>query len=188
MTHYGDLWRMIRLNKQEVTKLLGVLSAAFPDVKIDDMTIRVYFEELKDLDYQPAQLAIKNLIAVSPYFPRIASIRERYFDIVSPRVTTIDAIALINKAISDYGRYEVARALEFLQREDKAIYKIAKAIGFQNICNTNINNYRAELITLHREVSKAERENMQLSGELRSRITQLSNKMRAEALMIECMD
>lgn len=173
------------MNKQEATNLIAVISASFPDVKVNDMTIRSYYENLKDLEYELACIAVKQLISTSAYFPRIASIREKYFELSNPKKTSADAIALINKAISDFGRYESIKAMDFLREEDKALYEVVKAIGFNNICNSNINNYRTEIELLHKETDKANRENMQLSGELKSRIAKLSGKMRVAALMLE---
>ena len=59
-------------------------------------------------------IAVKELIATSTYFPRISQIREKYMSLIKPEniVSTVDAIKILNSAISNFGRYRTIEAIK----------------------------------------------------------------------------
>nr|DAR29935.1 MAG TPA: Loader and inhibitor of phage G40P [Caudoviricetes sp.] len=178
------------MNKEEFSQVMGVIAAAFPDITISLQTTKTYFEELKDLDYKITCLAVKQLLATSTYFPRIAQIRGKYAELTSPEsnISSVDAIGILNKSISHFGRYRTNEALDYIKGQSTALYEIVRAIGFNNICSADMNRFRFEVETLYKESEKSIKEQAMLSGEVRSKIAQLTGKVRANALALEVCD
>lgn len=174
----------------EFSNVMGVICAAFPDINISRETVDIYFSELKDLEYDVTCVAVKELIATSIYFPRISQIREKYISLIKPEntVTTVDAIKILNNAISNFGRYRTIEALEYIKRESTALYEIINAIGFRNICSADMNRYRVEVEALYKESEKEIRENAVLSTALKNRISMLSDKISSSALYINSVE
>ena len=61
----------------EILAILDRLLHAYPEKKLDKRTLKIYLEELGDIPAQLLQQAASQHIRTSPYFPRIADLRQR---------------------------------------------------------------------------------------------------------------
>jgi len=137
-------------------------------------------EFFKPLDYGIAQIALKYLIETEKYMITIAHIKEAYQHVQQKQANTIDAIAIVNKAISDFGRYRHKEAMEYIEKQDPATYQIVKAMGFQNFCNGETNFIRPEFEKLHKIVHQEIKNNQMLSTDTRVLIADLRGTMDAK--------
>lgn len=175
------------MDLKQFSKIMGTLAVAFPSTSVTEQTNKLYYKCLADLDYEPCTVAIQQLIMTTQFFPTVAEIRRKYTEIANPisNISTIDALEVLNKAVREYGRYRALEAKEWIKKESETLGRIVDAVGFNNICNADLNRFRVEFETLYREADKDVREQAMLSGEVRSKIAQLSGKLRNSALMLE---
>ena len=174
------------MESKQFSNIMATLAVTY-DKKIPPERSKIYFESLKDLDFEICKAAVQNLIMTSEFFPSIAQIRSKYTEISNPSAVTgtVDAMGILNRAISDYGRYRASEALEYIKGESETLYQVVSAIGFGNICNSDLQRYRGEVESLFRDCEKSVKEQAMLSGEVRSKIAMLSGKLRNNALAIE---
>jgi len=65
------------MRASDAEKLVAVLKAAYPRQPIPPETARLYAAQLINLPADLVELAVRDLIATTPYFPAIADIRRR---------------------------------------------------------------------------------------------------------------
>lgn len=172
---------------EEFTMVMSYLVSAYPGANISGPTTKVYFEHLKDIPFETMEKAAAKIVEGSRFFPTVAELREMCLKEERPEFTrnTFEALALINDAISKFGRYRPAEALEYIRGQDMVLYNIVKAIRFNNICSSDLRKYRTELEMLYKESSEDMRKSAQLTGTTVSQIMRLSKKMEYEALTME---
>lgn len=66
----------------EAAKVIATLIAAYPRIEISEETTKLYAKFLQDLDYKQVQAAVVKHIAISPYFPTIAELRQAALDVI----------------------------------------------------------------------------------------------------------
>lgn len=178
------------MNQMDFSKIMQKMIACYPDVNVSTDTTKMYYAQLKDLDYSVCAAAVTQLLQTSHFFPRIAQIREKAMEITSPvsAVSTIDAIKLLNENISLFGRYRSQEGMDWLKAQSETLYTIVKAIGYQNICNADLQRFRGEFESLYREADKSMKEQAMLSGEVQSKVAQLTGKLRSSALLLDSDD
>lgn len=66
------------MTREETKRIIGLLIAAYPARKIEDVTALVdsYWLGLDDFDYPAVELACKSLIRSSKFFPSISELRD----------------------------------------------------------------------------------------------------------------
>lgn len=67
------------MRKSEVTKVLTMLSGAYPSANVTPETVMVYETMLSDLEAMSVVQAVIDHIATSKWFPSISELRERVF-------------------------------------------------------------------------------------------------------------
>lgn len=91
--------------KEDFMKLVTVLRAAYNSEKFmpDKQSAMVWYEMLKDIDYQTLMQGCYKLIQSSPYPPTIADIRASCASLTAEpqRLTDLEAWALVRKALSN---------------------------------------------------------------------------------------
>lgn len=90
--------------REDFMKLVTVLRAAYSSEKFmpDKQSALVWYEMLKDIDYQTLMQGCYKLIQSSPYPPTIADIRASCTSLQTvERLTDLEAWALVRKALSN---------------------------------------------------------------------------------------
>jgi len=64
------------MNSRDVTAVLGVLAAAWPNQTITEQTARVWMDLLADIDSEDAMAAARILIKREHWFPSVAQFRS----------------------------------------------------------------------------------------------------------------
>lgn len=92
------------MTRVEFSKIILLLNAAYKSkdyvMIADKMQADMWFEMLKDLEYEVCAKAVRNLIARSPYEPKISDLRSEYARLVQPQyMTAQEAWSVVRDAI-----------------------------------------------------------------------------------------
>lgn len=112
------------LRREEFGVLVKALKAVFTDPQFipDKNAFEVYYNLLKDLDYNQLSLGVHKYLATAKKPPTIADLREYYYSIASPEakeLTELEAWRLVRRAISNsnyHAAEEFAKLPEACQR------------------------------------------------------------------------
>lgn len=80
------------MTKGEVSQLVAVLMACYPNARVPDGTVVAYENFLEELDHEQASRAVASLVRSSKFFPTIAEVVTAYEALTPPKP-------------SDYRRY-----------------------------------------------------------------------------------
>lgn len=144
------------MEKEELKKLIVMLRSNYRNFVVSTQEIfDFWYEALKDLDYKVCEKAVLKITVQEEFPPTIATIRKAYMDIEQgSKVSSAQALGLVNTAIKKYGRYRTLDALEWLKSENEDIYNVVKSIGFKNICTANYEFVSPRITKMYEEVSK----------------------------------
>lgn len=92
---------------EEITKLMAIMSVAFPGKDLPKATIKLYAEVLKDLPEDVLEAASNELIASSNFFPTVAEWRGKSIDLMIGKHNIPTAAEAWEEAIDHcrHGRY-----------------------------------------------------------------------------------
>lgn len=129
---------LIQLPWDDFQKMMAIITAAFPTFKLDmsnQVAVKVWYDNLKDLDPKILAYAVKSIIATSEFPPSIATLRGKYCEINSPeRVENEEGWGLVMRAIRNYGYMRATEALESLPTHvQRAVLFVG---GFKAICES----------------------------------------------------
>lgn len=68
---------------RDITGLVGILTASFPNNKVSRETIQIYQRTLSDLPLDVLEMAILQLVTTSKFFPTVSEIRDASFSIMA---------------------------------------------------------------------------------------------------------
>ena len=172
------------MSSKEFINIAGILTAGW-EKNFDDVTLKVWYEALKDLDYKRTELAVDKLTAVLAGRITPAHIRKAYIELECENKSTADMFTLIDRAVADYGRYKVLEAMEYIKKQDEAAYVIIKALGFLNVCDNKPNFLKPQLKELYKEAALSIRNQKVLPDKLRLELTKLKNTLTENTLALE---
>lgn len=164
------------MTRNEMSRLLAVIAAAFPRFQVDDsgITLNVWHEMLGDLDYQVAQLAVKKLIMQSTFPPSIAEVRKAATDMLNPGLTTgAQAWGEVTRAIRDYGYYREAEAIASMS---PTTARVVKYMGWRDICMSEepTGVLRGHFMRMYDQVADREAQERLLPAGLQEQISRLA--------------
>lgn len=123
------------MQEAEIAKLIGVMAAAYPSVKLSEATVEVYIAMLKDIPLDVLTASIQQCMAESEFLPTIAKVRDKALALTLPVAPEpLEAWGVVLKAIQKYGFYH---SPEF---NDPIIAKAVECIGWRNLCCTEMDN------------------------------------------------
>jgi hypothetical protein len=138
------------MTQQEFTNIAVYLKTAYPSSNFlpTKETIKLWYEELKDLDGQVCARAMKEYVRNNDFPPSIAGIRRSCTSqakaFAKPWNEAWDGVMA---AVKKYGTYGAAEAMESL---DDLTRKAVRAIGFYEICtNPNTSYLRHEFKNIY---------------------------------------
>lgn len=117
----------------EVTKLVGVLAAAFPNAHMSVESVKVYVAMLKDVPLDVLKLAVEQCIAESEFLPTIAKLRGQAVRLCSSTeslMEPLEAWALVKQQMGRVGCY---RSPQF---ESPIIARAVQCMGWRELCSS----------------------------------------------------
>lgn len=178
------------MKKTDVIKLLGMLAAAYPNMKeVDEVMVDIWYECLKDIDIKVGIAAIKKNILESPFPPTIADIRKQVSEVTTSEKDRLDGAegwGEVIKAIREYGYYREKEALESMS---PVTAKVVKYMGWQEICHGDkIDVVRGQFLRMYDTVAERERQDRLLPMEFKRDMEQLATKNKSIQGLINGMD
>ena len=151
------------MNEQQFLMISTTIKAAYPNATImpDRASMNVWYELLKDLEYEACKSSVIELISTNKFPPSIADIREKYSAKTNDRIKTPgEAYESVMTAISKFGRNEPQKAYEMM---DEATVKTVKQLGYVYLCNSeNMMADRANFFKLYEVNAKEKKIKSQL--------------------------
>lgn len=179
-----DLLEAIVLTNKEFINVAGILTAVW-EINFDDITLKVWYEMLKDLDYKEVYFSVEKLAATLTNRITPAHIRKACAELEAERKSTADMFIIVNNAIAKYGRYRVLEALEYIKKQDEITYMIIKALGFLNVCDNKTNFLKKQLDGLYKEVMTNVENQSVLPDKLKIELAKLKNQFEENALYLK---
>ena len=165
------------MNREQFTKIMSYVMAAI-EKKPSKSTIEVYYDLLKDLDYDLAFAAVKKVIASDEYpvLPTVGKIRKAAHDLCTmDRLSAPEAWGIVVKAIRKYGYCSEAEALASMPKE---VAETVKFIGWRELClSEKPDVIRAQFMRMYEAVEARQKERELLPDSVKQILTGISKKM-----------
>ena len=145
------------------------MKAVYPQPNfLPDMdAVNVWYELLKDIDYQVANMAIQMHAQSSKFPPTVAEIRESASKIVHGEVKDWSkAWEEACKAMSRFGRDRKSEAYKTL---DERTRRVIDRLGYRNLCmSENIGVDRANFRSIYETIAQRDKEINKLSPQIQT--------------------
>ena len=159
---------------ETITKVLAVISAAYPNFDLKPETVKVYLRLLADLPDELLEEASLVHIAQSTYFPTVADLRAAVFELIehqNPFPADLEAWSEVEDQIRRVGY----TGQPVFHRPLTA--QLVNAMGWQNLCRSeNLVADRAHFLTANEQLCFRERSQMQLMG-LETMLTKIQKRI-----------
>lgn len=175
------------MKKTEVISILGVIAAAYPNMKeITEVQIDVWYHSLKDMEAKAVQIAVQQYILEGTFPPSVAEIRQRAINITQPELPEkTEAWNEVQEAIKRYG---YAREKEAMESMSEVTRKTAKSMGWREICHSQKPDVvRGQFLRMYDSMAEREKTDRIMPLELKEQTRKmreltagLSNKMQLE--------
>ena len=122
------------MKREEFLYMLAGMRSAYPNAKIAETKegMEMWFKMLEDLPYQAVSLALQAHISSNIFPPTIADLRKRA---TTPKKRDwAQGYELLRRAISLYGVYREAEALEWIENQDSFTAQIVRRLNFKELC------------------------------------------------------
>ena len=119
------------MTREEFLAGLKVLTMAYSKDMTQDQTA-MWYSFFSDDDFNVFRKAVKKVCVTSRFFPSIADIKTAMAETDLNRISSDQAWDSVQYAISRYGYYRPAEAMESLTTETKAA--VRSLGGFQRLC------------------------------------------------------
>lgn len=162
------------MNKKEFALFASALRTYYPKENIlpNEQALELWYKQLNDIPYQVAEVTLNKWVATNKWSPSIADIREQATSIkLGAAKDWGDAWQEVIRAISKYGSYREAEALESL---DETTRQVVKRLGFKNICmSEEIQVDRANFRMIYEQQLQRNKQDAQLPQQLKALISNM---------------
>lgn len=151
------------MNREEFAKLSLAIKSCYPQygVMSDERSLEVWFQQLKDLDYKLASIAVSKHVAVSKFPPTIAEIREQCTSVLMGDVP--DWSEGWEKVLKALRRYGWNREQEAMDSFDVITRKTVQRLGWMNLCmSEEISVERANFRNIYNAISEQQKKERQI--------------------------
>lgn len=137
----------------------------------DADSVKVWYELLKDIPYELANISIQRHMATNKFPPTVAEIREGVVKSVTKPLDWASGWDQVRKAISKHGMY---RAQEAYNSMDDITRNVVKRLGWKEICGSeNYMQDRANFRMTYEQEQARQKETALLTAELNRQIDRL---------------
>lgn len=117
----------------EIGKMITALAMMYPSVQIGEETINAYVSILKYTPLDVLTAAIEQCTRECKFFPTVAEISERAFQISSPLASNPNGITKWGEVKSEMRRTGFYRTPRF---EDPMVAQAVHVLGWQHLCTS----------------------------------------------------
>lgn len=164
------------MNKKEFMLFVSALRTYYPKENIlpNEQAIRLWYEQLKDIPYKVAELALNKWVATNKWSPSISEIREQVTIITQGEAKDWgEAWESVRDAIRTYGSYQVKEAYDSM---DEITSQVVRRLGFLNLClSEDIQVERANFRMMYEQEVERRKRSAQLPPQLKAIISNMPN-------------
>lgn len=137
-----------------------MLSAAYPNMReVEEITVGIWHDCLKDVDTKIAVAAIKKYILENVFPPTVADIRKQVVNIQAPGGEILDATSAWSEVMSAMRNYGFYKQKEGLSSLSPVTLKVVKAIGWRELCLCEtLDVIRGQFLRMYETMAKREME------------------------------
>lgn len=175
------------LRRDEFTKIIEYLIAVYPEMEKAfnlQTTQAVWYDLLKDIDFNDLTLACKVYCATGRFAPKPADIRALVAEATTDYRDWSSGWSLVLRSIQRFGMYQEAEALEWIGEQDKTASESIRRLGYKNLCMADDEiAFRANF----RKVYESENDRQKFYSKLppESKKKMLENKEKARNKLIQ---
>lgn len=168
------------MTKQEFGRLVAVIRGVYRDDKFlaNNESAQVWYELLKDIDYEQAKAAVIKHSLTSKWTPTIAELREQIADIQADKSDWSDGWQEVLIAVRKFGYMNESEAMEWMSPMTR---EVTKRLGWKQICQSDISEItalRANFRMIYEQKQNAIKEEKQLPEGFHEVVKQLNNSMK----------
>lgn len=136
----------------EITKLIGVLAASFPQTQMSPKSVNAYVAMLKDIPLEVLKVAVEQCVVESEFLPTIAKVRDKALALVRPeRRDPMEAWGVVLETIRRVGFYRSPMFNEPL------IARAVECMGWRYLCTSeNVVADRAHFAKVYEQLRERE--------------------------------
>lgn len=151
-------------------KAVYTLSSFLPDAN----SVKIWYELLKDMPYEIANVSIQKHMATNKFPPTVAEIRSGAAEITSKHRDWSDGWESFRKAVGRFGYY---RREEAFASMDEITRKVVKRLGWKELCmSENIMQDRANFRMVYEQEQSKAKEMLALPESLKRNLARLQEK------------
>lgn len=159
------------MTRQEFAQIVLAITTFYPTENAlnSEQSVKLWFEMLKDLDYQDLTIALQKHVTTKRYFPSIAELREACVSVQKGEIATwSEGWAELVDAIRYYG---YMREIEGLNSLSEITRRVAQRLRWADLCKSeNVMNDRANFRMAYEQEVRKYKERQQLSPKVRELI------------------
>ena len=160
---------MDNITKEQFLILVASMKAVYPSEKFlpDDNAAKVWYQLLKDMDYQTLSMAIQRHMMTSPYPPTIADLRKQAVPEID-QMSELAAWSLVRQAISNSSYHSEEEFRKLPPLIQKAIGNPANLREMASMDVGTVNSVeQSNFMRVYRATVSREKELLQLSPSMR---------------------
>lgn len=168
------------MTKQEFGRLVAVIRGVYRDDKFlaNNESAQVWYELLKDIDYERAKAAVMKHSLTSKWTPTIAELREQAADIQTDKKDWSAGWLEVMFAVRRYGYMDEVGALNSMSPLTR---EVTKRLGWKQICESGTDGLtalRANFRMIYEQKQNDIKQEKQLPEGFREAVKQLNNSMK----------
>lgn len=166
---------------EEFSRLGMAIKEFYPSDKVlqTEESVKLWFQQLKDLDYKFASVALSKYVATHKWSPTIADIRENYMDVTQGEA--VDWGEGWKEVLHAIRRYGYMREPEALESMTETTREVVERLGWWNLCmSENISVERANFRQIYTELADKKREFGKLPASVQNLISSTVERMAIE--------
>ena len=161
------------MNKAEFGKFAMALKTYYPRENLlpNEQALELWFNQLQDIEYKLAEVALNKWVATNKWSPSIADIREAATAVIQgEKPDWGEGWEQVQRAIRLYGSYSQEQALESM---DDITRQAVRQIGWKNLCMSEHEAAdRANFRMIFERQAERKRQDAQLPQALRQLISE----------------
>lgn len=167
------------MDKKEFAILADAIKSFYPKETLipTPQAATLWYEELKDLDFDTAMTAVKMHVHSSQWAPTIFEIRSKVADMRTSGSDWSDGWEQVTKAVGRFGYLDEAGALASMDPETAAV---VKRLGWKQICMTNVDDIgtlRANFRMIYQQKSEKQKQEQTVPDALKDTVSGLIKSM-----------
>jgi len=163
------------MNKKEFAIIVAAIEHTYKTQPVTKETMKIWYECLKDIDYEIADKAIQKIIMTNKFYPSIAEIREACYELIhGEQISGEQAWNIFKKHINLHSTHE---DYEKLKADYPEVYKIVSHLGARDLLMGNPSFVRPEFERIFNQSQDSSKKNKLISEGFDKDIQALKDKI-----------